>query len=134
MYNRLKTAAGIFLTAVSILLCAVSVIGSFTDTQYVPVPSGKNMSGPIYPVETETGGTVLVNISEAGELVSLPGIGETLSGLIVAERDQNGPYYYAEDLEEVKGIGPGTLRKFRNMLDLTQGESEEENGISGSVP
>ena len=50
---------------------------------------------------------------------------EKLSGMIVQERKENGPYYYAEDLEAVKGIGPGILGGFRDMIDLAMGESGE---------
>ena len=59
------------------------------------------------------------------ELTELTGVGETISALIVAEREANGPFYYAEDLESVRGIGPATLSRFREMIDLTQGEGRD---------
>ena len=74
---------------------------------------------------TEANGTVAVNSADAEELTALPGIGETLAAMIVAERDRNGPFRYAEDLLAVRGIGPKTLEKFRRMIDLTPAESGE---------
>ena len=59
------------------------------------------------------------------ELTELYGVGETIAEMIIAERRQNGPYYYPEDLEAVRGIGPATLLKFRSMINLSQDESEE---------
>ena len=64
----------------------------------------------------------VASIAGAEELTELPGVGETISALIVAERDANGPFYYAEDLESVRGIGPATLAGCREMIDLSQEE------------
>ena len=52
----------------------------------------------------------------------------------IDERSENGPFYYAEDLEAVRGIGPKTIKRFREMIDLSLNESEEENGLSSTVP
>ena len=87
--------------------------------------SGIKAEWGITRIETERNGMVSVNDADEEELRMLPGIGETLSSLIVQERTENGPYYYAEDLEAVKGIGPGILGRFRDMIDLAMGESGE---------
>ena len=134
MSDRLRMTLGIILMIVSILLCAVPVIGSYGKTNSVTVESKKSEEWILRRIEPEVNGSIRVNSADEEELTELPGIGETLSGLIVSEREQNGPYFYPEDLEAVKGIGPGTLGKFRDMLDLTTGESEEENGLSGVIP
>ena len=66
-----------------------------------------------------------VNINTAGveELMSLPGIGEKRAADIVAEREQNGPYRYPEDLTRVKGIGEETLAE---VIDcITTGEETQ---------
>ena len=76
-------------------------------------------------ISTEEKGTVALNLDDAEELTVLPGVGETIAALIVTEREKNGPFHYAEDLEAVKGIGPKTLDGFRDMIDLTEGESGE---------
>ncbi|QTE68546.1 helix-hairpin-helix domain-containing protein [Clostridiales bacterium] len=62
-----------------------------------------------------------MNSGSAEELQALPGIGETLSQLIISERENNGNFYYPEDLTAVKGIGIKKLEQFRELLDLSQG-------------
>lgn len=71
----------------------------------------------VAPVLPSTG-TISVNDAEPDELCELYGIGETLAGLIVQERGENGRYYYPEDLTQVKGIGLKKLEGFRDMIDL----------------
>ena len=63
-------------------------------------------------------GTVSINDADAEELTSLYGIGETLAGLIIDEREQNGPFFYPEDLTAVKGIGIRKLQGFIDAIDL----------------
>ena len=74
-------------------------------------------------IPTERNGPVSVNTADADELQSLPGVGETISALLIDERSKNGPFHYPEDLESVRGIGPWTLEKLRGMIDLTSNES-----------
>lgn len=76
-------------------------------------------------VAEEADGPVRINDAEPEELTCLPGVGETIAALIVEERTKNGPYYYTADLESVRGIGPRTIERFREMIDLSQNESEE---------
>lgn len=47
----------------------------------------------------------------------VPGIGETMAGYIVADRDENGPFHGWEDLLRVKGIGPAKLKMMRDASD-----------------
>ena len=68
---------------------------------------------------------IRINEADPDELTGLYGIGETLAAMIDSERDANGPFYYPEDLEAVRGIGPRTLEKFREQTDLTLDESGE---------
>jgi len=50
-----------------------------------------------------------VNTATSAELNALPGIGPTLAGRIVAERDTRGPYAALDDLRRVRGIGPALI-------------------------
>ncbi|MDD3333933.1 MAG: ComEA family DNA-binding protein [Eubacteriales bacterium] len=69
------------------------------------------------PVPTPAGA---VNINAAGEdeLCLLTGIGPALAQRIIDEREQNGPFAYAEDLTAVKGIGQKTLEKIDGQFSL----------------
>ena len=57
------------------------------------------------------------NEADADELQLLPGVGETIASMILTEKEQNGPFYYAEDLMHVKGIGPKSLQKVLPVLE-----------------
>lgn len=62
-------------------------------------------------------GSVNINLADMDELVSLPGIGETIASLIIEERTINGPFYYPEDLLCVRGIGEKKLESIRPFLE-----------------
>jgi len=49
-------------------------------------------------------------------MIQLPGLGKTLAGRILADRQANGPFHDLEDLVRVSGIGPKTLEKIRPFL------------------
>ncbi|MCH7627001.1 MAG: helix-hairpin-helix domain-containing protein [Chloroflexi bacterium] len=48
----------------------------------------------------------------------LPGIGPVKAQAIVDYRVLNGPFTSVEELLEVKGIGPATLDKIRDMITI----------------
>lgn len=62
---------------------------------------------------------VNVNTASARELESLPGIGAALAQLIIQGR----PYESVDDIERVRGIGPGLVASLRPMLK-TEGDTE----------
>ncbi|MBR4080787.1 MAG: helix-hairpin-helix domain-containing protein [Clostridia bacterium] len=68
-------------------------------------------------------GEVPVNTADAALLDTLPGIGEGISQEIIAEREADGPFFYPEDLMQVKGIGDKRLEAIYDMLDLASGET-----------
>ena len=63
-------------------------------------------------------GPVAVNTADADELDTLPGVGEVIAQRIIEEREENGPFYYPEDLMNVKGIGEKTLEKLLSHIRL----------------
>lgn len=63
-------------------------------------------------------GPVAVNTADADELDTLPGVGEVIAQRIIEEREENGPFYYPEDLMNVKGIGEKTLEKLLPHIRL----------------
>ena len=121
MSDRIRRCAGILLSAAALTLCLITLI-SGENGQAVRFRSGERQEAGISGIRTERNGDVAVNTADAEDLTALPGVGETLSALIVAEREANGLFYYAEDLESVRGIGPVTLSRFRETIDLSQGE------------
>jgi len=124
MSDRVRQGAGIVLMLGGILLCLIPAFRPVTGEE-IRYRSGTVQEWGISRIETERNGTVAVNCANTEELTVLPWIGETLAQMIIAEQNENGPFYYAEDLQSVRGIGPKTLERFRNMIDLSQGESGE---------
>lgn len=124
MSETIKRLTGIVLILASLAVSLIPMI-PWKESDDRRFRSGSKAEYGISRISTERNGQIAVNEADGEDLRILPGIGETLSALIIREREENGPYYYAEDLEAVKGIGPGTLGKFRDMIDLTKGESRE---------
>lgn len=58
---------------------------------------------------------VNINTATQAELDALPGIGPALAEEVIQER----PFENTEDLERVRGIGPGLLRKLQPMIRAT---------------
>ena len=61
-------------------------------------------------------GTVPVNRAGEAVLQIVPGIGPELARRIVAERHRSGKFDDAEQLTQVRGIGPVRSRQFREYL------------------
>lgn len=59
--------------------------------------------------EKEIGERVNLNTASLEELISLPGIGETLAGRILAYREEHGSFQDTTQLREVEGIGDKKL-------------------------
>ncbi|GMR12590.1 MAG: hypothetical protein BMS9Abin29_0780 [Gemmatimonadota bacterium] len=52
-----------------------------------------------------------INRADSVSLLALPGIGPSLAGRILAYRKRHGPFRRAEELVNVRGIGPVTMAK-----------------------
>jgi len=57
-----------------------------------------------------------VNRISARDLALIPGVSRNLAERIVAERERRGGYGSLEDLGEVKGVGPVTLKRLSSYL------------------
>ncbi len=59
------------------------------------------------------------------ELEALPGIGKTLAGEIIKDREARGPFQKRSDLLRVKGIGPARLKGIASYLYFKSGDEPE---------
>lgn len=57
-----------------------------------------------------------VNTADAELLAELPGIGPSRAEAIIEERDTNGEFTSAEELERVSGIGQATVDRIRDQV------------------
>ena len=67
-------------------------------------------------VPPERFGKLDVNAATAEELAGLERIGPALAARIVADRKERGPFAAVDDLDRVKGIGPGILAAIRDAV------------------
>ncbi|GAA0702867.1 hypothetical protein GCM10009104_35390 [Marinobacterium maritimum] len=66
-----------------------------------------------------------INTASAAQIASaLNGIGPAKAEAIVAYREANGPFIAVEQLSDVKGIGPATVTKNRDLILLQSGGAE----------
>jgi len=73
-----------------------------------PAPRGRaSPADPVY-----------VNVATIDDLRRLPGVGAKRADAIVALRQRIGRFQRVEDLMRVKGIGRGTVRKWRPLVRL----------------
>ena len=64
--------------------------------------------------------SININTADIKELEKLPRIGPATAKKILALREEKGGFKKAEDLLEVKGIGPKTLEKIKPFVILTE--------------
>ena len=63
-------------------------------------------------------GLININTADAGQLMTLPGIGPVLSGNIISHREANGPFDTVEQLINVPRIGTGILNNIRDLVTV----------------
>jgi competence protein ComEA len=59
-----------------------------------------------------------LNLASRELLEQLPGVGPSLAGAIVADREARGPFPTVDALTRVAGIGPATLAELRPFLEV----------------
>ena len=99
--RRVARRAGRIRAAATMALLAVPVAAAAWAAASRPAPR------PLPPVPVD------VNAAGVHELAVLPGVGPSLAAAIVADRDANGAFRSVEDLDRVRGIGPGLLARIR---------------------
>lgn len=75
----------------------------------LPAPAGQR------PAEPEK---ININTADAETLAALPGIGEKRAAAIIADREENGPFRFSEEITRVKGIGEETMNQFIGRITV----------------
>lgn len=68
--------------------------------------------------EATVGGLVNINTAGVSELDSLPGIGPAYAQRIIDYRSAEGGFKSTADLQNVKGIGPKTYEKLKDLVTI----------------
>ncbi|UPG87293.1 helix-hairpin-helix domain-containing protein [Luteibacter aegosomatis] len=78
---------------------------------------------------------VNVNTADASTLAqSLDGVGLAKAKAIVAWRDANGAFESADQLTDVKGIGPSLIDRNRDAILLADGKPAKKKAKTASKP
>jgi competence protein ComEA len=113
-------AAGGFLSHANTTL--VNLASPLNDGQRVFVPSTleANPNNPLQDQFTPNQNNILLNINTASqtELEALPGIGPSLAARIIAYREENGPFVYIEEVQNVVGIGPAKFEAIKDLISV----------------
>ncbi|MFH1910177.1 MAG: ComEA family DNA-binding protein [bacterium] len=78
-------------------------------------------SGQVAGDETSSSnvsGAVNLNSASSSQLDGLPGIGPAYAQRIIEYREANGGFKSIEEIENVKGIGPKTFEKLRDLITV----------------
>ena len=67
-----------------------------------------------------------INHADQEELESLPGIGPSLAGAILAYREEAGPFQRVEDLMNIRGIGEKKFEKLRPYVKVGKSSSSRD--------
>lgn len=63
-------------------------------------------------------GRLNINTADRGQLMTLPGIGETKAAAIIAYREAHGAFNAPEELKQVEGIKDGVYRKIEGCIKI----------------
>jgi competence protein ComEA len=93
-------------------LSGVNLAAPLVDGQQLVVPwAREGVAGG-----ATADGKVRINVADAAELDTLPGVGPVLARRIVEYRDEHGPFTVVEDLLDVPGIGEAKLEDLRESV------------------
>ena len=123
MSEKTRKTAGICLipAAVLLLLAGLLPLKPQTAVRYSGREGGSISPSPLSHLSAQDG----FNTGKEDTLTAYPGIGGAIAALVTAERNENGIFYYPEDILAVKGIGEKKLEQIRPLL-ITEAEESEE--------
>lgn len=110
----LLTVAFLFIGVMVGIYIGVANSHNYLDLSYNPDLTVSNDNEIIKPQIKK----ININTASAEELTLLPGIGKVTANRIVDYRNENGPFFYIEDLSNVKGISKNTVDKLAKYITV----------------
>jgi len=122
--KKLSLAVALWFTAAGLTVHATAA-DKATEVKKAPAASKsaadtKGATKEATDSKAKAGG-LMVNINKASkeELKNLKGIGDTRAQDIIDYRKKNGDFKSVDELEKVKGIGPGTMKQIRANVTVS---------------
>ncbi len=116
MFDLEKREKSTLLVLLAILLIGLAI--GFYQKRVVSVdvrPGNFIYTAEDAPVETTK---ININLSDAGELMKLKGIGKVLADRIVEYRSTKGSFRSVEELKKVKGLGGKLYDKIKDKVSI----------------
>ena len=116
--QKLSLAVALWFAAAGLAVTATAA-DKATDDKKAPAATKSAADSKAAPKDATDSkakaGGLMVNINKASkdELKNLKGIGDTRAQDIIDYRKKNGDFKSVDELEKVKGIGPGTMKQIR---------------------
>ena len=99
-------------------LDAVNLAARLQDEDHWHIPRlGESPTAAVGGSAPTGSGKIDVNSASSEELQSLRGIGESRASAIIRYRELNGPFATVDDLDDVDGIGGGTIDTIRDFVE-----------------
>jgi competence ComEA-like helix-hairpin-helix protein len=124
------------LRAASLVVSTLALVALASTHANVPGSAQLQRSLPVASVVVSAlrdGQSFDLNRASAEDFRLLPGVGPKLAARIVAERERRGGFRRAEDLREVRGIGPITFARLRRFVRVVPDAQRSKNSIPDSV-
>lgn len=97
----------------------INLAAPLRDGQQVHVPHvGERVASARSAPASAPTGRVNINTASIEELKGLPGIGDAYARAIIDYRTKNGPFRRAEDVVKVRGIGPRTYERLKDLITV----------------
>lgn len=112
LYEALETIGG---TTIDADVDKINLAAILEDQQKIIIPSKKNTVQLPQNVEQEK---ININTADKSELMTLPGIGQTIAESIIQYREDHNGFRDNKELVNVSRIGNATYEKLKDMITV----------------
>ncbi len=113
--DALRAAGGFLEEAAT---ASVNLAAPVSDGEMLYIPTRSEAEELRSEESARESGLVNINTADSRLLCTLPGIGETRAGDIIAYREANGAFQSVEELMKVPGIKAGTYEKISGLITV----------------
>lgn len=109
--NHDRTANYHAVRSLVLVVLLILFVGWLVSPSYGPDSAGGRKALPASPQFS-----IDINAATRQELESLPSVGPSMAGAILASRQEAGPFASIQELDRVPGIGPATIELLASLV------------------